>query len=66
LEKDSNQDSIDQRSQTRGPRAACGPREGRLRPANIGKNEDFKENIKPICLFFKNIEYLNHIFFFIF
>jgi len=53
-------DTLKQRSQTRGPR------EGRMRPANIGKNEDFKENIKPICLFFKTIEFLNYIFFFIF
>ncbi len=39
--------------------AACGPSEGHMRPANTGKNEDFKENIKPICLFFKSYFFLN-------
>jgi len=43
-------DIVQQQSQTRGPRAACGPREGPMRPANIRKNGDFKRNIGPSAL----------------
>ncbi len=41
-------------------------RSQKLGPPTLEKNEDFKENIKQICLFFKTIEFLNHIFFLIF
>jgi len=46
---------LGQRSQTRGPLAACIPREGPMRTTNtnIKKYEDFKSNIQLIGLFFK-------------
>jgi len=52
----------DQRSQTRSSRAACSPREGPMRPANIKKHEDLKRNIEPIGLFFKSIKFFSSFF----
>jgi len=43
-------------SQTRGPL------DGLMRPTNIRKNEDFKTNIVPIDIFFKNTQYLHKFF----
>jgi len=40
-----------QRSQTRGPR------EGRMWPANIGKNEDFKEILSQFAYFSKTLSF---------
>ncbi len=50
-EIEGNWHDLSPRSQTQGPQAACGPREGPMRPANIWKNEAFKWNIGPIGRF---------------
>jgi hypothetical protein len=52
--------TLNQGSQTRGPQATCGLREGPMRPANIRKNEDFEGNIKSFCLFFQKKRFLTH------
>jgi hypothetical protein len=36
--------SLEQRPQTRGPRAACGPREGPMRPANSFQKQKMNKN----------------------